>query len=571
MTRTPASPPSLPVRWRAAVLCMAGALAACNKPQPPAAPDALAGGPPPVTVAAAIEREVLETDEFPGRFEATESVQVRPRITGYIKALHFRPGSEVKAGDLLAEIDPAPFEARLAEAEAAAGNTQAQLKLARLELARQKKMLPEKATSRRDYETAAASVAALEAAARTDQARIEVARVDLGYTRITAPISGRVGKDELTVGNLVRGEVDAPLLTTLVAIDPIYATFEADEAAYLKYISAARSQRLQVSVGLANEEGAPHAATLSFIDNQLDMASGSVRLRATLANPDRRFTPGLFARVRLAAGIGKRRVVMVTDAAVGTDQSKRYVLVLGPKNEAQYREVTLGRAYDGLRVVETGLNAGEQVVINGLQRVRPGTPVTPEVVDMPVPPTLARAAPAAQAAPSPASAPPAPAAEAGPLPANPEAPPPGPVVAPEVAAEIPTPTPAVAPGVAAEIPRPTQPTPAPEMPPPAKTPAVAPAYSFDWLMQQPRSSWVVQLVASTDRRDVEVFLKRHGLRDTSAVFTVKREGRTWYHAVSGLYPSMRSAQAAVDALPAALRAATQPWPRSLRTLATLDR
>jgi len=359
-------------------------LAACDRAPPPgaAAPGA-AGGPPPVTVAAAIEREVQEVDEFAGRIEATQQVEVRARVNGYLESIHFEPGSDVQAGDLLFVIDPKPLQARLAEAEAAAANTQAQLDLARIELERQQQMLPDRATSKREYDAAAALVATLTAARRANQAAIDAVKVDLGYTRITSPIDGRVGKDERTIGNLVQGDApDSPLLTTVVALDPVYATFEADESAFLKYIGAARNEALKVEVGLANEQGTPHAARLAFIDNQLDPASGTVRMRAVLPNPERLFTPGLYARVRLSDTGSPRRAVMIADRAIGTDQSKRFVLVLDAQNVAQYREVKLGRVHDGLRVIESGLEAGETIVVNGLQRVRPGSPVTPTKTDM---------------------------------------------------------------------------------------------------------------------------------------------------------------------------------------------
>ncbi len=365
-------------------LALAFPLAACDRVPPgPADGAGAAGGPPPVTVAPAIVREVEEVDEFAGRLEATQQVEVRARVNGYLESIHFKPGTEVKAGDLLFVIDPKPLQARLAEAEAAAANTQAQLDLAKIELQRQKQMLPDRATSKREYDAAASLVATLSAARRANQAAIEAVEVDLGYTRITSPIDGRVGKDERTVGNLVQGDApDSPLLTSVVALDPIYATFEADEGAFLKYIGAARGKSLKVEVGLANENGTPHAAELAFIDNQLDPASGTVRMRALLPNPDRLFTPGLYARVRLSDSSAPRRAVMVADRAIGTDQSKRFVLVLDAKNLAQYREVTLGRVYDGLRVIEKGLKEGEVIVVNGLQRVRPGSPVTPTQADM---------------------------------------------------------------------------------------------------------------------------------------------------------------------------------------------
>jgi len=367
--------------FAAGLLC---ALAACGKqPQDAGAPPGMASGPPPVTVAAAITREIQEVDEFAGRIEATQQVEIRARVNGYLDSIHFTPGAEVKAGDLLFVIDPKPLQARLAEVQATVANTRAQLDLANLELARQQQMLPDRATSRREYDTAASLVATLQAALRANQAAVDAVQVDLGYTRITSPIDGRVGKDERTIGNLVQGDApDSPLLTTVVALDPIYATFEADEGAFLKYIGAARGKSLKVDVGLANEQGTPHAAELVFIDNQLNPASGTVRMRALLPNPDRQFTPGLYARVRLSDSTQPRRAVMVADRAIGTDQSKRFVLVLDKDNNAQYREVKIGRVYDGLRVIELGLEDGEVIVVNGLQRVRPGSPVTPTKAGM---------------------------------------------------------------------------------------------------------------------------------------------------------------------------------------------
>ncbi len=356
-------------------------LAACGKAAPPpAAPPPAA---PPVSVAAAVEREITEADEFPGRISAVERVAVRARVNGYLQAIHFTPGTEVKRGDLLFEIDPRPFAARLAEAQAQRANTQAELTLARTELARHTRMLVDHATSRREHDAAGATVKSLEAALAANDAAIATARLNLDYTRITAPVAGRVGKDEVTVGNLVQGDApDSPVLTTIVSVDPVHVSFEADEAAYLKYIGQNRQATLAVGVGLANEAGFPHEAALDFVDNQVDPMSGTVRMRARLANPERRFTPGLFARVRLSSSAAARRAVLVADRSIGTDQSKRFVLVVGKDNVATYREVKIGRIVDGLRVVEDGLASGEVIVVDGLQRVRPGSPVAPATVAM---------------------------------------------------------------------------------------------------------------------------------------------------------------------------------------------
>lgn len=356
-------------------------LTACDRAP---APDAgAAGAPPPVSVAAALARDVVLADEFPGRFEAVESVAVRSRVNGYLQSVHFRPGSEVAKGDLLFVIDPRPFQARLSEARAALATLEADLRLARIEKARQARMLDSRATSQREFDAASSRLQSLEAQRQASLAAIERARLDLEYTRITAPIAGRVGKDEVTAGNLVQGEApDSPVLTTMVSVDPIRVSFEADEQAYLRYIAAARGKPLQVGIGLANEQGFPHLATLEFVDNQVALSTGTVRMRAVLSNAERAFTPGLFARVRLQAATAAERCVLVAERALGTDQSKRYVLVVGSDNVANYREVQVGRQVGALRVIKSGLKEGESVIVNGLQRVRPGSPVTPEVVPM---------------------------------------------------------------------------------------------------------------------------------------------------------------------------------------------
>ncbi len=367
----------------AALLVAALALVACQPAAPPSATAGPAAAPPPVSVAAALTQEVLDSDEFPGRIEPVEAVKVRARVNGYLQRVLFKPGAEVKQGDLLFEIDPRPFAAKVAEAEAALAATVAQLDLATLEAKRQDQMLATHATSRREFDAAAALIKSLESGRAANRATLANTRLNLEFTRVTAPISGRAGKDEVTVGNLVQGEnPDSPLLTTLVSVDPVYVSFEADERAFLKYIASSRGQSLPVGVGLSDEIGFPHQAKLEFVDNTVDATSGTVRMRALLDNHERRFTPGLFARVRLEAAGGARRVVLVADRAIGTDQSKRFVLVVGEDKLATYREVQIGRKVGHLRVVEAGLQAGEAIVVNGLQRVRPGSPVTPSTVAM---------------------------------------------------------------------------------------------------------------------------------------------------------------------------------------------
>jgi multidrug efflux system membrane fusion protein len=344
------------------------------------------GGPPPappVSVAAAVEKAVIESDEFPGRVEAVDSVEVRARINGYLQSIHFKPGAEVRKGDLLFQIDPRSFEAQVAAAESQVTATRSQLDLARIELKRNEEMWADRATSKREFDDAVTRVRTLESQLKANEAAAVNARLNLGYTRITAPISGRVGKAEITVGNLVQGEMPpSPVLTTVVSVNPVYVSFQADEAAYLKYIAGARKSALAVSVGLADEDGFPHAGTLEFVDNRVDPTSGTVRMRATVDNKGGRFTPGLFARVKLGDTAQPRKAVLVTDRAIGTDQSKRFVLVVDAENKAVYREVRIGRLVDGLRVIESGLKPGEMIVVNGLQRVRPGAPVAPQTVPM---------------------------------------------------------------------------------------------------------------------------------------------------------------------------------------------
>lgn len=334
---------------------------------------------PPVSAAIVIEKPVAETQEFSGRLEAVELVEIRPRVSGYITAVDFKPGAEVKKGDLLFVIDPRPYQAEAERAGAAAGAARARADLARLELQRAERLLDDKAIAQREFDEKAAARKELEANARAAQAEYEAARLNLAYTRITAPIDGRVSKAEITLGNLVDASA---VLTTVVSLDRIYASFDGDEQTYLRV--GARSQRGQgavVKVGLANDEGFPHQGKLEFVDNQLDPATGSVRMRAVLANPDRALAPGLFARVQVGSGVAENSIV-INDRAVGTDQNRKFVVVVGKDGKAEYRPVTLGPVVDGMRLVRSGLKAGEKIVVGGLQRVRPGAPVTVRIVPM---------------------------------------------------------------------------------------------------------------------------------------------------------------------------------------------
>lgn len=334
---------------------------------------------PPVSSAVVVEKPVAETQEFSGRLEAVEQVEIRPRVSGFITAVHFQPGARVKKGELLFTIDPRPFQAEAERFEAAAKAARAKAELAKLELDRAERLLGDKAIAQREYDASASAQKELEANARAAQAQYETAKLNLAYTRVVSPIDGRVSKAEITLGNLVDA---SSLLTSVVSLDRIYASFEGDEETYLRVRSQAHSGRpIVVKVGLANEEGFPHEGRLEFVDNQLDTRAGSVRMRAVFDNKDELMAPGLFARVQIGGGVEKP-AILITDRAVGTDQSHKFVFVVDKDGKAEYREVKLGPVVEGLRVVKAGLKPGERIVVNGLQRVRPGAPVSAQTVPM---------------------------------------------------------------------------------------------------------------------------------------------------------------------------------------------
>jgi RND family efflux transporter MFP subunit len=364
---------------------IAAALSGCSSQATPTpAP------PPKVSVAAALARNVTEWDEFTGRLEAVESVEIRPRVTGYIESVHFTEGGLVKKGDLLFVIDPRPYRAELDRAQAELNRAQAHAQLADSDLARSEKLLSIKAASQEEYDQRVNEQREAHASVAAARAAVEAAQLNLEFTRVTSPIAGRVSKAVVTPGNLVTGGTGAAsLLTTVVSIDPIYVTFEGDEQVYLKYTelarrgerSSSRDAANPVLMALANEEGYPHRGSMVFVDNQVDPRTGTIRARAQFDNKDGALTPGLFARVKLL-GHDSYPAVLVDDRAIGTDQSQKFVFVVDAQNQVQYRTVKIGRLDDGLRIVLDGLSPGEKVIVNGLQRVRPGMQVTPDFVAM---------------------------------------------------------------------------------------------------------------------------------------------------------------------------------------------
>jgi multidrug efflux system membrane fusion protein len=361
------------------------ALAGCSAKPPDPPP------PPAVTVAPVLERDINEWDEFTGRLQAVDQVEIRPRVSGYIRRVTFPEGKEVRKGEILFEIDPRPYQADLARAEAQLEQARTASELAAREVARAQRMVAVKAISQEEFDSRTSAQANGLASVRAAEAAVQTARLNLGWTQVRSPIAGRVSNAEVTAGNLVQaGPPTATLLTTVVSLDPIYAYFEGDEQTYLKYTSLARSGarpssrdvRNPIYMGLANENGEfPHKGYVDFVDNRLDPETGTIRARAVFSNKDRLFTPGLFARMKLV-GSGRYHAALVLDRAIGTDQDKKFVLVLKPDKTVEYRSVQPGRLVDGLRVVSSGLKGGEQIVINGLQRVRPGMKVTPTVASM---------------------------------------------------------------------------------------------------------------------------------------------------------------------------------------------
>jgi multidrug efflux system membrane fusion protein len=367
------------------------ALAACKSAPPPPPPL------PAVTVAPVLRQEITEWDEFTGRFQPVDGVEVRPRVSGYIRRVAFTEGREVKQGEVLFEIDPRPYAAELARAEAQLEQARTRATLAASDLTRAQRLVTVQAISREEFDSRTSGKAESEAAVHAAEAAVESARLNLEWTRVRAPISGRVSRAEVTPGNLVQaGPPTATLLTSVVSVDPIYVYFDADEATYLKYAAltraGTRAGRPEVQLGLANEDGTfPHKGYVDFVDNQLDPRSGTIRLRAVFSNKERLFTPGLFARLKLV-GSAPHEADLVVDRAVGTDQDRKFLLVLKPDSTVEYRPVQLGPLVDGLRVVTAGVKDGERIVINGLQRVRPGMHVLATSAPMAADSTITAAA-----------------------------------------------------------------------------------------------------------------------------------------------------------------------------------
>lgn len=341
--------------------------------------------PPQVSVAAVVVKPVTAQDEFTGRIEAVESVELRPRVSGHIDSIKYTEGSEVARGDVLFVIDARSYQAAHDLAVAELESARVQELLARTELERARKLIESKTISVGEFDLRRATHAQAEAGVRAAEAALKVAALNLEFTKVRAPISGRAGRALVTTGNLVAADPGATLLTTLVSVDPVHVHFDSDEQTWLRY-QALDLRNAPVRVGLAGEHGFPHAGRLDFIDNRVDPATGTIHIRALLPNPDRVLTPGLFARVQLLAG-KTFDALLIDDKAVLTDQDRKYVYVVGADGLAMRRDIRTGRLVDGLRIVDSGLEPGDRIIVHGVQKVFfPGMPVQAQEIAMGDPP-----------------------------------------------------------------------------------------------------------------------------------------------------------------------------------------
>lgn len=374
----------------ATAVLLAGGLAVVSRGSPgkggqAVAAESSASAPPQVPVAEVVTRTIVPSTEFTGHFAAPRTVELRSRVSGAIEAVSVPEGRLVRKGQLLFQIDPRPFQVAVDTAAAQLRQAEVLLAQARADLERAQRLAPSGAVSRKVHDDAQSRLHERQAQVQAAKAALAAAQLDLSYAQVRAPIAGRVDRVMVTEGNLVSGGNTgaATLLTTIVSVDPMHVYFDIDESTYLGFSGRAAAEdakaRWPVRVGLANEQGFPHEGLLDFLGNRVDRSTGTVRARAVIPNPQGRLAPGLFARATLATGAAQQ-AVLIDDQAVGTDQGRNYVLLLGAQNKVEYRPVELGPVVDGLRVVRSGLRPGETIVLKGL--VRPGMQVTPQPVAM---------------------------------------------------------------------------------------------------------------------------------------------------------------------------------------------
>ncbi len=373
--------------WLLLLLLPSPAIVGCGHsqaqpgPPPPQAPEVLVSRP--------ITREVTDYEDFPGRLEAVNSIEIRARVTGYLDKVQFKEGADVNQGDLLFEIDPRPYQAELARAEANVVKSEGRLKRMDADYQRATALLPKGSIGREEFDRIAGDRTEALGAVGFAKANRDLASLNLNFTKVRAPLSGRISRRFIDPGNLVKA--DETPLTILVSLDPIYAYFDLDERSTLRLQRLVRERKIKwssdvglpVLLGLADEEGVPRRGTVNFADNRVDPDTGTWRLRGLFGNHDSALAPGMFVRVRLPIG-EPRQATLISEQALSTDQGRRFVYVVDDANQVHYRAVKVGRLYDGLRIITEGLSTGEQVVVSGLQRVRPEIEVKPKVVDMPV-------------------------------------------------------------------------------------------------------------------------------------------------------------------------------------------
>ncbi|WP_321961880.1 efflux RND transporter periplasmic adaptor subunit [Paraburkholderia sp. J7] len=337
---------------------------------------------PEVDVAAVLNRTITDWQTYSGRMAAVEKVEIRPQVSGTIVSVNFRDGALVKQGETLFVIDPRPYQAAVDQAAAQLAAAQARTGYAQSDWERAQRLIGDNAIAKRDYDEKQNASREANANLKAAQAALEAAQINLGYTRIVAPVAGRVSRAEITVGNVVSAGAAAAPLTTLVSVSPIYAEFDADEQTYLDYISRMKDgSKVPVELGLANESGYSRTGTIESVDNRLDTTSGTIRVRARFDNADGALVPGLYARIKVG-GSAPHPALLVDDAAIGTDQDKKFVYVVDNSGKIAYRTVQTGGQQGNLRVILDGLKAGDHVVVNGTQRVRPGIAVRSHMVPM---------------------------------------------------------------------------------------------------------------------------------------------------------------------------------------------
>ncbi|WP_158781492.1 efflux RND transporter periplasmic adaptor subunit [Pantoea sp. BAV 3049] len=345
---------------------------------------------PQVSVAEVQQKTVSQWDNFTGRIEAVQSVQLRPRVTGYIDKVNYTEGQEVKKGQVLFTIDDRTYRAELERAEADLASARTQAQLARSESGRTEKLIGSQAISREVWEQRRSAATQADANVLSARAAVDMAKLNLDFTTVTAPIDGRASRAMITPGNLVTAGDSSSVLTTLVSLDTVYVYFDVDESTFLRYQQMSRDgesaatahHALPVKIGLVGEDGYPHEGKVDFTDNQLTASTGTIRMRAVLDNRQRLFTPGLFARVQLP-GRADFPALLVNDKAVLTDQDRKYVYVIDAQNKAQRRDIKPGQMADGLRIVQQGLQPGDKVIVDGVQKVfMPGMPVNAKTVPM---------------------------------------------------------------------------------------------------------------------------------------------------------------------------------------------